>query len=171
MPPLLVKIPSNLVLSRTEEKETNKKPNKLKLQKPFICSSVFFFLKDFVDFVEYNNINEIINYSPDTIILDVSFFEYLENDFLNNYYRIVSEIKNNLNVKIITICDKPVEGVENLFIWNKNWDLKEMLNHFKKDLKINTTKKIREDKEYSVTQDLKTYDSLKEEYKKLKQNY
>lgn len=171
MPPLLVKIPSNLVLSRTEEKETNKKPNKLKLQKPFICSSVFFFLKDFVDFVEYNNINEITNYSPDTIILDISFFEYLENDFLNNYHRIVYDIKNNLNVKIVTICDKPVEGVENLFIWNKNWNLKEMLNHFKKDLKINTTKKIKENKEYCVIQDLNTYDSLKEKYNELKQNY
>jgi hypothetical protein len=178
---LFVAFPNHPLLPPNVEIEKNKKPNrKNKQKKELLFSSIPFFLSssfafDFL-YLDSFAFSEIISKKPEIIIMDISFFKELGEDYLNNYYRIVQLIKETIpDTKIITTSNKENKDCQNLFVYDIKDKEKTICKDFKKylkNLKIELTESsfnlyniVKEKFELCVVQDLMCFSNHIEIYK------
>jgi hypothetical protein len=178
---LFVAFPNHPLLPPNVEIEKNKKPNrKNKQKKELLLSSIPFFLSssfafDFL-YLDSFAFSEIISKKPEIIIMDISFFKELGEDYLNNYYRIVQKIKETIPyTKIITISNKENKDCQNLFVYDIKDKEKTVCKKFKKYLKnlkikfpessFNLYNIVKEKFELCVVQDLMCFSNHIEIYK------
>lgn len=184
MSALLVTLPSHPLHPPNVEKENSRKPHRKSEIKPLILSSVSLFLKSYFAFFNlksFSDILEVVRISPEVILMDLSFYEYYEEDYFNNYKRFVFEIKERLpKTKIITLSNKYIEEIDCLFIYDNSWNEKTTITKFKKFIKqnkidisldINNCKYLNEDVEICVILDIKNYNLQKEYYRNKEIDY
>lgn len=163
MKTLVLAFPSYLLQLPNEGQENYKKPNKKKPKKELLVSSISFFLSSFFEmyYVLDLSFSEVVLKKPDVIYLDLYYYKELGEEYLNNYYKIVGNIKQKLpDTKIITISKENIKDAENICFWKNE---KETL----KDLRENKIKET----DTCVVSDIKQYLEYEKTYKEKNINY
>jgi len=132
---LFVAFPSYPLLPPDAVIEKDNKPHKKRQKKEILLSSVPFFLSSSFSFellsLDSFSFSEVFKINPELVILDASYYNYLGEDYLNNYRRIVYELKEKLPLtKIVTISNQGLRDAENLFLYSKSEGKKEFTNRF-----------------------------------------
>lgn len=167
---LFIALPKYPLLPPSGNKENCKISHKdFRQKKEILLSRFLFFCPYFFDFLYLSSFDvlEIVSKNPDVLLFDLSFCKELGKDYLNNYYRIISKIKEILpNLKIITLSEQKIEDIDTVFYK----DLDKIIER-KLEKKNKIIEEIKKNYDLCVIEDLKVYLKNIKKYKKEKIDY